>query len=911
MKKILSLLLLLFIVFHLSPVSAQSLSKQYKNKQVIHWSNLPDLPDSVGRAGGFAGTQGETILFAGGANFPEAPPWKDGPKVFHKQIYVLLQDSTGYYWYTNNTMQLPRPLAYGVSASTNKGLIIIGGTDGKKVSGLVFKIHWDAQNQTVHIEQLPDLPEPLAFMSGAKLNGDIYLAGGKNSMNGNKFTKAFYKLTLSPNPSWTQLPAWPGPKRGFAVADAQHFGNRLNFFLFSGRNYNTDGSVNLLSDAYRYDPLQNKWTQLSPIALDDKKQPTRCIMGAPSVSFGDAHILVFGGDMGQELKQRVHLSNKIDALKNMQNNSTTPSKLSTVTNQIQSLQHRLDSLAAHASSFSKDILAYHTITDTWDKVGTMPSVSPATTTAFKWQGDFIIPSGEIRPGIRTPKVLKGSLEPKKTRFGSLNYLTLGLYMLILLGMGFYFSKREKGTGDFFLGGKRVPWWAAGLSIYATQLSAITFLSVPAVAFATNWTVYIGYFAIFLMAPVVIYFYLPFFRRLNVTSAYEYLEKRFNLSVRIFGSISFILFQLGRMSIVVYLPALALTAIFGMNIYMAIILMGLLAMIYTAMGGIEAVIWTDVLQVIVLVSGIIYSILYIFADLGGILPLFHTALANHKFQLFNFNWSFTTLATWSVFLGTFALQFGPYTTDQAVIQRYLTTKDEKSAAQSIWTNGIISIPTGFLFFLLGTALYVFYKVHPEFISVGMQNDQVFPLFIGQHLPDGLTGFLIAGIFSASMSSLDSSMHSMATVITVDYYERFLPEASEQKRLRFARWTTILVGSLGTGMACILAIFPVQSLFFFFQEIIGLISSALAGIFILGIFTRRANAKGALIGAVASLMVLYAIKFHTPIQFYIYPLIGIPVCVIVGFLISTIYPAPRKDLENLTYRTLVKEAMTIND
>ena len=179
-------------------------------------------------------------------------------------------------------------------------------------------------------------------------------------------------------------------------------------------------------------------------------------------------------------------------------------------------------------------------------------------------------------------------------------------MLSLVVMGFYFSRREKGTDDFFLGGKRIPWWAAGLSIFGTQLSAITFMAIPAKAFATDWLYVLLTVGILAVCPVIIICFLPFFRRLNVTSAYEYLELRFNLPVRLYGSASFLFFQLGRMSIVVLLPAIALSAVTGLNVYMCIIVMGVLCTLYTVLGGIEAVIWTDVIQVIVLMGGTFLS-----------------------------------------------------------------------------------------------------------------------------------------------------------------------------------------------------------------------------------------------------------------------------------------------------------------
>lgn len=884
-----------------------------EHKNIVAWHNWPDLPDSMGVAGAFAGTHKGVFIMAGGANFPEAMPWEGGKKVFYDDIHVLNRDSTSANWLRNMPagLSLPQPLAYGATISTEDGLILIGGTDGATTFQNVYQLQWNPESKSTRIADLPPLPRPLAFMQAGYIDDVIYVAGGQHSVDKPSATKTFWRLDLSKQHDpdtfrWEKLPAWPGPSRVLPVAAAQHKGDTPYFFLFSGRNLKADGSMEILNDAYRYDIKANKWEILQN-AGHNLSGGARSLMGASALPSGDAHILVFGGDPGKALLERLTLTARIDSLRERRQGLPAAEK-QLLQQQIEELELRLTENFTQMQPFSNDILSYHTITDSWDNVGQLPAPAPVTTPAAEWNEEIIIASGEVRPGVRTPNIWRGTTDIQTPHFGWANYGALGLYALILVGMGFYFSRREDATDDYFLAGNRIPWWAAGISIYATQLSAITFISTPVLAYADNWIVFIAYFTIFMMAPVVIYFYLPFFRRLKVTSAYEYLEKRFHLAVRLFGSVSFILFQLGRMSVVVFLPALTLTAILDMNIYAAIILMGVLAVIYTTLGGIEAVIWSDVLQVFILVGGIIYSLFFIINYVGGLDVIYTTALANDKLQLFNFNFSFTSLATWSIFLGSFALQFGPYTTDQAVIQRYLTTRDEKSAADSIWTNGIISIPTGFLFFALGTCLYVFYKLNPDFLSVGMQNDQVFPLFIGQQLPVGFAGLLIAGIFSASMSSLDSSMHSISTVATVDFYDRFVPASEDRFRLRLARWITVLTGVLGTLIACLLASYPIQSLYFFFQEIIGLLSSALAGIFILGIFTQRTHGTGALMGAVISLIVLYFIKFHTPIHFYIYPLIGIPVCVITGYLISFLLPDHGKKLKGLTYRTLVTDHNT---
>ena len=437
-----------------------------------------------------------------------------------------------------------------------------------------------------------------------------------------------------------------------------------------------------------------------------------------------------------------------------------------------------------------------------------------------------------------------------------------------------------------------------------MLSAITYLSQPALAFSYDWQAYLGYFTILITVPFVISYYLPFFRRLNITTAYEYLEKRFNVVIRMFGSTSFILFQLARMGVVVYLPALALATVVGIDIYLAIILMGILAIVYTVMGGIEAVIWTDVIQVIVLMGGLVIGLVYIAIDIGDVGYIFNTAYNDGKLQMVDLRWSWTEVVTWSLFLGSFALNFAPYTTDQAVVQRYLTTSDEKEARKSIWLNGLISIPAGLLIFAMGTFLYVYFKDNPEFIAVGMKNDSVFPLFIANHLPPGLAGLVIAGIYSASMSSLDSSMHSVSTVATVDYYERFTKRYTDKTAMKVAKWTTIIVGIIGTGVACLMAAFPITSLFFFFQEIVGLFGSALTGIFILGIFFKKANWIGTLIGASLSVLSLILVKYNTPINFYIYPLIAIPVCVFGGYLASLIFPVSDKPARELVYRKGLK-------
>ncbi|MCK5941662.1 MAG: sodium:solute symporter, partial [Planctomycetes bacterium] len=445
-----------------------------------------------------------------------------------------------------------------------------------------------------------------------------------------------------------------------------------------------------------------------------------------------------------------------------------------------------------------------------------------TTSAVVDAGRIVLATGEVRPGVRTPAVHAIEVAPTGHGFGVVDATVLVLYLLGLVAIGVRLSRRRQGTDEFFLAGRRIPWWAAGVSIFATQLSAITFVATPALAYATDWLVLPGKLMIFAMAPIVVLLYLPFFRRLAITTAYEYLERRFSLGVRLFGSASFVAFQLLRMAIVIFLPSLALAAITGIDVYVCIAVMGVLATAYTVLGGMEAVIWTDVLQTVVLVGGMLAAIVVVVVDVGGPGVVLETAARDGKLRLWSGSLSATELTSWSILLGTLALQLGPYTTDQSVVQRYLTTRDERGAARGIWLNGALAIPIGVLFMALGTCLYVFFRHHPDALPLAMQNDEVFPLFVSAQLPAGLSGLVIAGIFAASMSSLDSSMHSIATAATVDWYQRLAPTASERGALRLAKALTIALGATAVGTAWVLVTYDIQSLWFFFQTCLGLLS-----------------------------------------------------------------------------------------
>ncbi|MHC4680569.1 MAG: sodium:solute symporter family protein [Planctomycetota bacterium] len=470
-----------------------------------------------------------------------------------------------------------------------------------------------------------------------------------------------------------------------------------------------------------------------------------------------------------------------------------------------------------------------------------------------------------------------------------NWVVLGGYLAVLVGVGIYFAKREKSTEDFFLAGRRIPWWAAGLSIFGTQLSAITYLAMPARAYATDWSLLPLNIGILLIAPLVIYVYLPRFRRLNITTAYEYLEKRFHVSIRVLGSLSFITFQMGRMGIVILLPALALSAVTGMNVYLCIALIGVLSTVYTALGGMEAVIWTDVLQAVVLIGGALAALTIMIGALdGGWREFAAIGVANHKFTLVHLGWDWTGDTLIVVVLGAvFTNSLVPYTTDQSVIQRYLTTPNQKQAGRAIWVNGILAVVAGILFLSVGSALFVFYKANPTRLPTLEATDQIFAIFIWREMPAGLSGLVVAGVFAAAMSSLDSSIHSISTAITTDFVRRFKPTLMPRTYLALARGFTVTFGMIGTAAAMLMAAAEVEYLWDLFLGIMGLFGGTLAGLFMLAILTKKVHTFHAWLGAIASISVLLYVKLATDLSGLLYGAIGVTTCFLIGFLSSRIW------------------------
>lgn len=884
------------------------------------WSKLPELPPAAGRAsqvgvaGPLVGIHNDALIVAGGANFPHGVPWADpdpdqtraGMKIYWDDIFVLtknIRDTQAEFQWQTSPSKLPTPVGYGVSVSTPYGVICIGGeskpitqeVDGNvtqtlKIHDGVYVLRWNPQTESIELGDrltdprdaslasaiLPKLPTPTTALSGALVGSVIYVAGGDS---GSGATTHFWALDLAERNSptdfrWRALPAWPGPPRVLAIAAAQSDGAEDCFYLFSGRQTQPGQKSVLLADAYGFRPSANQWQRLS--------DSPRCLMAGTGLAAGAHHVLIFGGDAGSIFQRLEKLGHE---------------------NSPESLAEVLKIHAEHPG-FNRDILAYHTVTDTWT---TLPGLLPeggshVTTQAVRWDGRFVIPTGEVRPGIRSAKVWQAEAR-RNPSFGWLNYAVLVVYLAALVLLGVFFSRRMKNTEDFFKAGGRIPWWAAGISIFGTQLSAITFMAIPAKTYATDWRLLIGNLMIVAAAPIVVCCFLPFYRRLNVTTAYEYLELRFNRATRLLASGMFILMQFGRIGIVLLLPSIALSVVTGIDVKVCVLTMGLLCIVYTVLGGIEAVIWTDVLQVIVLVGGALLCLWLIPRNIeGGWNEMISIGESADRFRLLDFRWNWSETTFFVMIFGAFGQNLISYGSDQVVIQRYLTTRDEATARRSIWTAAIMSVPASLLFFLIGTALFAYFKTHPaELDPVLEQPDAIFAHYIVSCLPAGVAGLVIAAVFAAAMSSLDSSMNSVAAAVTADFYRR--PGGADTRgELWIARIVTVLVGLCGTMFAIWMGNQPdIKSLWDQFAAYLGLFGGGLCGLFLLAIFTQRTSATAALVGLVGSAVIQFQIRNAGVVNPWLYSATGIVACFFIGYLLGFVIPQ-RRSLSGLTLATL---------
>ncbi|MCH2179842.1 MAG: sodium:solute symporter [Mariniblastus sp.] len=896
----------------------------------ILFEALPDLPDAFGVAGPVVGVHHDVLIAAGGANFAAAtdPDLWEKPKQYHEKIYLLRpneQSPNGFSWEMDESVRLPLKIGYSSVVSTEYGVLSIGGENSEGPQSAVFLIQVvqdsvrDGQPVVVVNDRgVPDLPVA-ATAGGAAVIGDfVYAVAGKIQRDDGTWgaSQRVWRMRLdvlagAPNLAmndrsdlWEPVAPWPaeGGERMFSLVASQHDGFHDRLYVIGGRRFKEGANtadlsqLEFLTDAWSFDPSLFEASQIDPVTgrysgaecwrrLTDAPVP---MSAGTMVPIGPSHLLVpayaSGDVLADQLKSGVEMA---------------------------TFDH---------PGFPRQSYLYHTLTNTWVPFGESP-LGQVTTPAVRWGDAVFLVSGEIRPRVRTRKAWRISTLQKRHAFGWVNMGVVVVYLLGMVLIGAYVTARNRTTEDYFRGGKSIPWWAAGCSIFATMLSSITYMAVPAKAFAQNWVYAFGSGMILLVAPIAVYIALPFFRRIDATSAYEYLERRFNRTARMIGSASFSLFHVFRMGIVLALAALALASVTPLTPGQCVLVMGALSIIYCTLGGIEAVIWTDTIQTVVLFVGALACLL--FAWWGAADGSFVAALDAGKFHWLNWDWgadSFMMMAVWVVVLGGLGQNVASYTADQAVVQRYMTTKTTKEAARSIWLNGALAVPAAVIFFGMGTAFWMFYRTHPEQLDPSMSTDRIMPLFISLELPVGLAGLVVAGIFAAAQSTVSTSMNSGATTLVTDFIKPLNWVSSDRSLLWLARLFTLAMGLLGTWAGLLFVDPGIKSLFDQFIGVLGMFLGVLAGLFALGATTRRANSIGSLSGALVSISLMVVIAFAANdktflglnpkswfqalgsdlyrVNGYLYAFVGIVVCYVVGYFVSWLVPDEKCDLCGLT-------------
>jgi SSS family solute:Na+ symporter len=539
---------------------------------------------------------------------------------------------------------------------------------------------------------------------------------------------------------------------------------------------------------------------------------------------------------------------------------------------------------------------FHTISSSWAKFDLKTTAANADTTPFgtglliahEAAGGVSFETSEIRSNPRSLQVI--------------DWVIVGVYLGAMLGAGVYFYVRAKkgSTADFFVGSRSIPFWAAGVSIFATNTSSISYVAIPAKAFETDWQYFTGKMVTVVGLMFVAVWIVPVLRRLNLVSVFNYLEMRFNVTIRLLASALCMFMHVGaRMSVVLFLPALAIATITGTDVVWSILLMGVCTIVYTTMGGMRAVVWTDFFQVIVLMGGALFAISYVFWSLGGDV-IFETARAYEKTHTFNYSLDLTQPTIWGFLLLILFDTVLTFPKDQVLMQRTLATSSDKNAGRSIWVFAAVLLPGGFIFYVIGTVLFAFYKAHPERLDPLLPIDATFPLFIAAELPAGVTGIIIAGIFAAAMGTLSSTINSVATLLSVDFYEKLAKNPTQQRSVRFAEWMSVVVGLVGIGLALLLSLYDIHSLLDLTIELAGVLGGGFAGAYTLGMFTKRANSQGVAIGITCAIIVTLTSWSLRLVHPYFYLAISIMTCIVVGYCTSYLFPAPTRSLSGLTVR-----------
>jgi len=472
-----------------------------------------------------------------------------------------------------------------------------------------------------------------------------------------------------------------------------------------------------------------------------------------------------------------------------------------------------------------------------------------------------------------------------------------IYLICIVLFGSSFYRKNKTALAFTLGNKTLPTWVITMSIIATFVSSISYLALPGQAYLTNWNPFVFSLSLPLASIIAVKFFVPLYRSVNSPSAYTYLKERYGPWAKTYASVMYLLTQLMRAGTILFLMALPLNVLLGWNITAIIIITGVSVMIYSLLGGIQAVVWTDAIQAIILITGALLCIgVLMFFMPQGPGQLFQIAAENQKFSLGSFSAELSSSTFWVVLIYGLFINLQNFGIDQNYIQRYMSSRSEKEAQKSALWGGLLYVPVSALFIFIGTALFSYYKINTGLLPQDVDGDKVFPWFIVNQLPVGFTGLLIASIFAAGMSTVSTSLNSSATVILTDFF-KLPPEQPETER------KSMLVLYLSSFIFSVLAIFiamamiNVSSALDAWWKLASIFSGGMFGLFLLGFLAPKVNNTAAIIGVVIGVLVIgwmslspmifiegEMVKYASPFHSYLSIVFGTVAIFITGFLLG---------------------------
>lgn len=467
----------------------------------------------------------------------------------------------------------------------------------------------------------------------------------------------------------------------------------------------------------------------------------------------------------------------------------------------------------------------------------------------------------------------------------LDYIVFFLFVggVALFGCSFYFKSR-RGAAAFTMANGSLPTWVVGMSIFATFVSSISFLGLPGGSYAGNWNQLVFSLSIPIAMWLAAKLFIPLYRGLNSVSAYHYLELKFGYWARAYVAICYLLTQLARVGSILLLLAIPINTMFGWDISTIIITTGILTLIYSLLGGISAVMWTDAIQGIILIVGAIMCALLLTFDMPeGAGQLFSIAAEHDKFSLGSFGLALNHPTFWVVFVYGLLTNIQNYGIDQNYVQRYMTAKTTREAVKSTLFGGLLYIPVSLIFVYIGTALFSYYTARPELLPEGVAGDKVFPYFIVHGLPTGITGLVIASLFSAGMSTISTSINSSATIILTDFFKKFHKGVcGDRKEMAVLYSSSFLVGAIGIIVGMLMM--KVDGVLDAWWKLASIFSGGMLGLLLLGLVCHKVKRTNAVIAVAVGLAVIAWMSFLAPFHTYLTIVFGTTAIFLTGFILT---------------------------